>query len=415
MKILFYSHFYYPEVGAASVRIQYFVNALRNAGHEVLVITPRPNYPFGKKYKGYEKNFIKDEKNNVIYLPIYIPSKHTLLKRGLSYFSYSVVSFFYALKLKFRFDLIITSMPPITTTFVAVLLGKIKRKPVILDIRDMWPDIGIQLNILTNKYLIWFLSQLDKFQIRNSQKFIVVLNNFEDVLLNKGVSKDKITVIFNGADTEILRPISKDEKIKIREKYFLPINKKIAVYYGFFNFGMNDIDTLAEAAILSSQLSKEIYFVFIGDGVKRNDFENKIKGKVEYSFFPPLNTEELSQLAASCDLSLVPLKKVKNNLGGFIPVKCIESWAMGLPVLYSYDGDYYIEEIFKKSKGGMLVNSGDAEIFAKGIVKILSDEQLNEYGKNGRKFVEENFDRKKEAEKIVRIVKYFENRNVTKH
>ena len=51
MKILIYSHFYKPEAGAASVRIQYLVEAIKKAGYEFLIISPYPNYPHRNLFK----------------------------------------------------------------------------------------------------------------------------------------------------------------------------------------------------------------------------------------------------------------------------------------------------------------------------------------------------------------------------
>ncbi|RMG79278.1 MAG: glycosyltransferase WbuB, partial [Bacteroidetes bacterium] len=122
MRILFYSHFYFPEVGAGSIRTQYFVKALKEEGHEVKVVTPKPNYPAGKKYSGFEKCCKHDKEKNIVYLPIFMPKKHSLLGRGFTYLSYFFTSFFYVLFDSFKPDIIITSSPPITTTLAAVLV-----------------------------------------------------------------------------------------------------------------------------------------------------------------------------------------------------------------------------------------------------------------------------------------------------
>ncbi len=406
MKILVYSHFYFPEVGAGSVRTRYFVQALRNAGNEVKVITPMPNYPNGKKYEGYNKFFFYDKNNNVTYLPIFIPKKHSLIGRGLTYFSYFFSSLFYALFDGFKPDVILTSSPPITTTLAAVLLAKLKRKPIVVDIRDLWPDIGIELGIIKNKLLIKTLKFVDRFIIKSSDQIIVPLESFEEIMLRKG-ARCEVTTIYNGADTSVFVPLKKDKKVEVRGKYNLPQNKKIAVYFGFFNFGMNDVDTLAEALSLLRQDGNKFYFLFIGDGVKKADFVQKIEGKIEYKFLKPMSSRELSEVIASCDLSIIPLKKVEGSTGGFIPVKCLESWSAGLPVLLATDNDEKISGIFNVAKAGKIIPPSVSALMALEIKNMLERNDLTELGLNGREFVVNNFDRVKQSEKLAEILGKF--------
>ena len=73
MKILLISHFFRPEIGAGSIRVQYLVRALKEAKHEVKVITPIPNYPSLKQYNGFKNKKYVFESGSLIYLPIYIP------------------------------------------------------------------------------------------------------------------------------------------------------------------------------------------------------------------------------------------------------------------------------------------------------------------------------------------------------
>ncbi|MDZ7765245.1 MAG: glycosyltransferase [Melioribacteraceae bacterium] len=203
MKILFFLHFYAPEVGAASLRAQYFVKALEDSGHEVKIITPIPNYPAGKHYPGFPNKGIKIlKRNGVSYLPIFAPRKQSLMIRGISYISYFITSLFYSLFVNFKYDLIITSSPPMSTAFAAVLVSKIKRKPLIVDIRDLWPDIGIELNIIKNSILIKLLRSIDHFILANSKKLSFHFRVFRERLIKKNSSLN-IVEISNGADTSV--------------------------------------------------------------------------------------------------------------------------------------------------------------------------------------------------------------------
>ena len=157
IKILFYAHFFSPEVGAGSLRAQYFVKALKDAGYNVKVVAPIPNYPHNKPYLGYEKKFYEDKENDIVYLPIYIPKSHSLVGRGLLYSSYLITSFFYNVTNRFNPDIIISSSPPILTSLSAFVVSKIRGTKFLLDLRDIWPDIGIELGLLKNRFVILIL------------------------------------------------------------------------------------------------------------------------------------------------------------------------------------------------------------------------------------------------------------------
>lgn len=405
MRILFYLHFYYPEVGAASLRAQYFVNALEEAGHIVTIITPKPNYPAGKVYKGFEKKPWKTiKRKNVIYLPIFSPKKQSLITRIISYATYFIVSLVYTFLLKKNYDLIISSSPPMSTALSAVLFSKYKNKELILDVRDLWPDIGVELKIIENKYIIRLLKQLDRFILNNVNHIIAPLANFKDRLLIKN-EKLKITTIFNGADTNIFKPLSSEEKRnKIRQHYNLPLDKKIFIYFGFFNFGMNDVDTLATSLTKLDSNNSDIYFLFIGGGAKKGEFIEKIKHHIEFSFFESMGPSEIAKILPACDLSLIPLKKIDKNTGGFIPVKCLESWSAGLPVLLASSGDKEIELIFQESKGGFIIPAGNSDALTAKMIEICNMENLRELGISAREYVIRNFDRKTESRKILGIL-----------
>ena len=172
-KILFISHFFKPETGAASIRVQSFVSSLRKAGFTVKILTPKPNYPGGKIFKGYNKFICRDSEENITYLPIYFTGKHTLIGRMLSYLSYFFSTLVYSFFMKFKPDIIITSSPPIFTSLAAFMVSKIRRAGFIFDIRDIWPDIGIELGILKNSTAIKYLTKIEKLLLNNADAIIV--------------------------------------------------------------------------------------------------------------------------------------------------------------------------------------------------------------------------------------------------
>jgi hypothetical protein len=261
MKILIYSHFYYPEVGAASLRMKYFVETLRSAGYKIKIISPLPNYPKGKIYDGFSKFFQKDNQNNIVYLPIYVPRKHSILKRGASYLSYFLSSFLFSSFSSFKPDIVITSSPPIFTAFGAAIVSSLKGAKLVLDLRDIWPDIGIELKLLKRPVVIKILKKVEHLILNKASSIIVTAQGDKINLERKGVLQSDISIIFNGADLSIFNPLSPNEINEIKEKYEIPLQRTVLIYFGSFNYGMNDIELLAE--VLKEMEHCKESFVFI--------------------------------------------------------------------------------------------------------------------------------------------------------
>ncbi|HKI79603.1 MAG TPA: glycosyltransferase family 4 protein [Ignavibacteriaceae bacterium] len=405
MKILVCSHFYYPETGAASLRIQYLVKSLKSQENEIEIYTPMPNYPGNKFYKGYDKIYLKDKDRGVFYLPIFLPKKHSLINRALSYLSYNFVLFLFSSFRGFKPEVIITSSPPISTAFIAAVLSRIKGAKFVLDLRDIWPDIGVELGLLNNKMIVKLLKRVEKFILKTASAIIVTAEGDEENLINKETPAEKINVIYNGADIDVFKPLEKKEKESIREQYNLPKDKVLLIYFGSFNYGMNDIDILAKSLNGLSNLREKYHVFLVGNGDNRNYLLNEINNKVNYTVIDSLESGNLAKLVAASDASLIPRKRIKHDTGGNTPVKCFESWAAGIPVLLSANSESEIARIFNKCRAGYLVEPGSVDEYKMVLSNIINNPDcLKGLGKMGREFVKENYDRREHAEKVSKII-----------
>jgi glycosyltransferase involved in cell wall biosynthesis len=403
IKILFYAHFFSPEIGAGSLRAQYFVKTLKDAGFKVKVIAPIPNYPHGKPYPGYKKKYYVDSDNDIVYLPIYIPKSHSIIGRALLYSSYLITSFVYNVANRFDPDIIISSSPPILTSLSAFVVSKLRGTKFLLDLRDIWPDIGIELGLLDNRLVISVLKKIEKILIKNADKITVTANGDKLNILQKGVNEEKVDVIYNGADTKLFYPKEEKEIKKIRNHFNLPIEKKLLIYFGSFNYGMNDIESMELTLKNIQNEKKQIHFVAVGGGDLKEQFLNNISKNMDYSSFQNLSNQEIADLVSVCDISLIPRKDIEKDTGGNIPIKCFESWAAGVPVLLSALTNSEIARVFDECEGGMKVKPNDPQEYMIGLISLLKEPQLKVLGNKGRTYVLGRYDRGYLAKKIINI------------
>jgi glycosyltransferase involved in cell wall biosynthesis len=414
MKILILTHFYKPEIGAGSIRVQYLTKSLRAANHQVKIVTPVPNYPFGKTYSSFTNKLIVNEKESIVYLPIYLPQHQSVFSRGISYLSFFFRSFFYSIFNEYKPELVITSSPPIITALSAILISKIKRIPIIVDLRDIWPDIGFELGLIRNKTIFRILRVIESFILKNASILVVTAEGDRKNLISKNVEARKIFVIYNGADTNLYTPIDETERKKIRISYNLPLDKKLLIYFGSFNYGMNDIESMGNALRSAEKWSEKFNLIIVGYGENFDRFIHILDNKIKYIHFKSMTSEELAKIVAASDLSLIPRKKLKNNTGGNIPVKCFESWAAGIPVIISADHDSEIKRIFSECPSGFFVESENIEAFSSTLINFLESDFDEQKKMSARKYVVDNFNRSAQSEILNSIIeKQFIKKNST--
>ena len=147
MHILFISHYFPPEVNAPANRTYEHARRWAADGHQVTVITGVPNHPKGEIFPGYENKWIQEENRDgirVIRTWMYLGSSSNVITRSLNYvlFAFTVL---YASFLAKDPDVVVATTPQFFSGVAGVIVSRIKRRPFVLEVRDLWPDSIVQL------------------------------------------------------------------------------------------------------------------------------------------------------------------------------------------------------------------------------------------------------------------------------
>ena len=160
MRILFLTDNFPPEVNAPASRTYDHAREWVKSGHSVTVITCFPNFPKGKIYDGYKNKLYQKERIDgieVIRVWSYITANKGFFKRTLDFISYSVTSFFAGLFV--NTDVIVATSPQFFTALSGRTLAFFKRKPWIMEVRDLWPEsiktVGAMKDNLFIRYFEW--------------------------------------------------------------------------------------------------------------------------------------------------------------------------------------------------------------------------------------------------------------------
>ena len=270
MKILFLSDNFPPEVNAPATRTLEHCREWVKAGHEVTVITCHPNYPIGRVYEGYKNSWKKEEVIDgirVIRVWTYITSNKGFFKRILDYISFSITSFFAGLFIKC--DVIVATSPQFFTALSGRTLHFFKRKPWIMEVRDLWPDSIKAVGAMKESPVLKYFSKEELWCYKSARKIVVVTNSFKREISNKGIPAEKISVVKNGANTDLFKPRAKSPELL--KKLGLE-GRRVLGYVGTLGMA-HKIDFLIDCV---KELD-DYALMILGNGAERDNIKQKIE------------------------------------------------------------------------------------------------------------------------------------------
>ncbi|PHS36972.1 MAG: glycosyltransferase WbuB [Sulfurovum sp.] len=398
MKLLFLTDNFPPESNAPASRTYEHCKEWVKEGVEVTVITCNPNFPYGKVYEGYKNRLYQREVMDgikVIRVWSYMTENKGAIKRILDYVSYAFSAVIAGLFIKT--DLIIATSPQLFTALSGCILAKIRRKPWIFELRDLWPEGIKDTGAIKNKKILDFLVKMELCLYRKSDFVVTVSKGLKENLVSRGIEETKIDIVTNGANLELFKPIGKNKEIL----HTLGLENK-------FIFGYIGTHGLAHGLEFIIECIKEIkneriHFLFIGTGAKK-DAVVALAEKLELNnvtFLDPVQKSEVADYISVIDVALIPLTKTDIH-ASLIPSKIFESASMLKPILLGVEGE--AAAIVKRHNAGLVFESENKKEFLEGVEKISSNDVLYDELQKGCNELAEEFDRKKLASKMLKIL-----------
>lgn len=214
---------------------------------------------------------------------------------------------------------------------------------------------------------------------------------------NPNVFSDKLIVIPSNSNLSLFKPL---EKSRCQFNLELSSEKK---YIGFIGSLLEHqgIDILIDSAPGILKKHASTFFLILGEGPMKEAWVKKVESKYlkkSFRFFGQIRYEELPQYIGAMDICVAPFLK---SAGLRSPVKIFDYLASGRPVISSNIPG--TTDIFVESGAVKLVPPEDPRVLARAISDLLEDmETAEDMGQKGRRFMENNFDRRFIAEKIIR-------------
>lgn len=396
MKILFLTDNFPPEVNAPATRTLEHCREWVKAGHEVTVITCHPNYPVGKVYDGYKNSWKTKEVVdgiNVIRVWTYITSNKGFFKRILDYISFSFTSFFAGLFLKC--DVIVATSPQFFTALSGRTLHFFKRKPWVMEVRDLWPDSIKSVGAMKDGLVLKYFSKEEKWCYKSADRIVVVTDTFKKIISEKGIPAEKISVVKNGANLDLFRPREKSPELV--KKYGLE-GKVVLGYVGTIGMA-HKLDFLIDCV----KGLPDCKLMILGAGAEKDALVEKVANEnIDNVFFvDPVSKDKVADYVGLQDLALVNLRR-DPLFTTVIPSKIFETAAMRVPIMLGVDGE--ARSLVEHYGAGLFYEPENKDDFLSKLNRMLIDRVLYAACQQGCDSLARDFDRKRLAQDMLEAV-----------
>lgn len=399
MRLLFLTDNFPPEVNAPATRTFEHCKEWLKFGVDITVITCVPNFPQGKVYEGYRNRFWQEEEIDgirVVRVWSYVTANEGFLKRTLDYISFGLSSFIAGLAQKS--DVIVATSPQFFTAVSGRFLGKVKRVPLVMEVRDLWPASIRHVGALGDSAVIRFFEKVEVNCYRQASGIVTVTDSFKRIIADRGIDPGKMKVIKNGANMALFRPSHRDSQLE--EKHGLK-GKFVVGYIGTHGMA-HKLDFIVECA--GKVADGRIHFLFIGDGAEKKRIVRRAAeiGLKNVTFLDPVAKEKVVGYLSLTDVALVPLKKTE-LFTTVIPSKIFESAAMRKPILLGVDGE--ARTIVEQYGAGLFFEPENEKDFLDKLDQLVNDKTQYELCQDGCRKLAMDFDRTKLAQEMLEFLK----------
>jgi colanic acid biosynthesis glycosyl transferase WcaI len=389
-----------PEVGAGPARVAEMASRWMEAGHSVAVFTGMPNRPEGRIHPGYRgKLFMEEEWEGMRVLRswLYASPKHGFGRTVLNNTSFLVSAAAHAMARGGALDVLIASSPPFFPHLAGRAAAALRRIPLVLEVRDLWPDYMVQMGVIKGRPAK-ALFALERRLLRAADQVVVVTESFRCRMVEKGVDPSRVHVIPNGVETEryYRDPDATPPAPELRRN-----GDYLVGYLGNFGAGQNLTAVLEAAALLADD---HVRFVLAGDGPQGGELRARAAELPNVSVLPPIPKEATRAFYNACDVCLVPLAPVP-VFQETVPSKLFEILACERPLVASLEGEG--RAIVEASGAGVVRPPGDPASIADGIrtIRGMDDAQRAAMGRAGRAYVERSYSRAALADRYLEVLR----------
>lgn len=343
-----------------------------------------PNYPDGIIPPEYRRSWRKTEWLDgirVVRTAVYPAANTGFAKRLVNHVSFALSSLS-AVPAVGPTDVIVAETPPLFTAAAAVVISRLLRAPLLLNVSDLWPESAVQLGMLHNRTAIRLAEWVERFAYRYSATVTVPTPGMVRILGERGYGADKVKLLPNAVDIDRFSPSPPTTSELCR-----------AMYCGTVGLAQG-VGTLLAAAELLERDQQPVEVIIVGDGAERGELEEQAirSGLKRVTFVGRVSSEEVPERIASANVTVMTLRDLP-LFEDALPTKLLEYMAAGRAVVAAASGQ--AARLLEEVGAGIACPPENPAALAEAIGRLASDPELaREMGVRGRRHVEERLSRR---------------------
>ena len=394
MRIIYIHQYFKTPSIAGSSRSYEMARRLASRGHDVHIITSSRD--------GIAQPTRPVDNFTVHHVSVQYSQTMTYKARIKAFLSFAVLASAKARSL--RGDIVFATSTPLTVAIPGIFATALRGRPLVFEVRDLWPDAPIAMGALPNRPLQKLARMLEKFTYRYSTHIVALSPDMKKAIVSKGVRSEKISVIPNASDNQLFEENGR-ESTPLQERLNVLSGQKVILYCGTLG-KVNDVSYIARLAAETKKHDPSLLFLVVGEG---ND-EAKVRetahslGVLDDNFFmmKAVPKTQVPGLFAAADLSMstvAPIPELQANSAN----KVFDSFASGTPLAINHGG--WIADLLQESSAGIVLSPSDIGEASRQLSDFLaSSERVARASGAAKKLAVEIFDRQKLADQLADVL-----------
>lgn len=386
MRICYLHQYFNTLDDVGGTRSYEFSKRLTARGHEVNVLTTN------RKASRIRWKWRKTEIEGFNVYEIDVPYNNAMnfFSRVYAFVFFAVVCSIKACLLKS--DIIFATSTPLTIAIPGMIASKIKRIPMVFEVRDLWPEMPIAVGALRNKVLIYFARLLERMAYHSSRRVIALSPGMADGVAATGYPREHIRVIPNSSDNHLFD--AADPSKSVLNTLPLVKNKKIVLYAGTFGV-LNNVGYLVDLAKELRFQAPDVMFVAVGSGaewelVRQRALQAQVLEK-NFLILPAIAKRDIPSLYRSATVVMSLFSDIpamwKNSANKFF-----DGLAAAKPLAINYEG--WMADLIRSSNAGVVLHPHDMTTSGVKLMTLLgSSQDLDLCAKGAKHLATTSFDR----------------------
>jgi len=399
MKIIYLHQYFNTPQMSGGTRSYEMARRLVAAGHEVHMITSRRER--NNNASGWMEEII--DGIHVHWLAVPYSNKMSFKARVLAFLKFAVASGIEAHRV--GGDVIFATSTPLTIALPAVYASRRLKKPMVFEVRDLWPELPIAVGALKNPFLKKAAKWLERFAYKNADHVVALSPGMAKGVIKSGYSSDRVHVIPNSCDIDLFQVLQSEGQEFLNSHPELQ-DGPLVLYAGTLGL-INGVGYFVDIANAILQIDPTVRFLIVGDGREQNKIREKATSagllKKNLWMMPSVPKSEMPRLlsaATICTSLVIDLPELRNNSAN----KFFDSLAARRPIMINHEG--WQADLIREAGAGLVVPPADATQAAKMLHDFLSEpDRVKNAGQAAFHFGETRFNRDDLANKLMTVLR----------